>query len=121
MIPVLPPSPTVAGDLLSSILTSKTFSDKEKAAMIALVGSDIFPDYATVGNIYFIEDPEKGKYRIELLTDSALNQQQLPAIENALSTENFSVFAAAHSHICGCGYMNAICPTVTCPPFTSEN
>jgi Lipase (class 3) len=111
IVPLLPPSPTVAGELAAYF--PKT---DEKAAMLGFA----LLDYAPVGTFNttsFIPAPIEGVYQLEAM-NGAVQMQQLQAVEAALTDDDFKVFASAHSTACGLGYMSAICPEV-CASATS--
>lgn len=122
IVSVLPPSLTLAEDLATCISSTKILSDEEKVLMNALLTNNSFLDYTHVGeNIKFIKNSKPGKYSVETLTATTRNKIQFPEIKNIFSSDNFLGFAVANSHMCGYSYMNAICPTVTCPPYSSAN
>lgn len=122
IVPMLPPSTTAAEELEVCIRNTKFLSDEEKILMIALLTKNAFFGYTHVGNnVQFIEAAGHRKYRIEPLTASVRKQKQWPAIKTIFSSLNFSSFVAAHSYMFEGGYMNALCPTITYPRFTSIN
>ena len=121
IVPFLPPSKDVANELINYI-------DSLKNALPAPFGSIITGilksfskwEYARVASKEeYILHPDKTQlnYRI---SDGSFNMPVfMDAIKDNLEEGNIQAILAAHSHVCGGGYMSAVCPAIPVPLIES--
>jgi len=113
IVPVLPPTPAAC------LVFAANYTDAVKRdLMLAFVLYDYSPVGLDSKNIFFIQPNYIGnnKYTIESM-DLEVRAKQMAVIEWTLkevSTHgwDFILFILAHTHKCGHGYMESLCPSV---------
>ena len=110
IVPILPPSP------LYAVALGATIGGDLGIAVDACAIFDYEPVWGNNENRWYIEETLEGDYNFWQL-DPLVEVDQMAVIEVILKLPviDFFLFAEAHNHTCGHGYMNSICPELTCP------
>jgi hypothetical protein len=107
IVPLLPPTPPACA------VFATNFTDHVKRdLMLAFAALDYTPVGQDSQNIYFIQ----ANYTIELMS-LTVRIEQMAAVEFVLKELSdhgfeFVLFIFAHTHKCGHGYMESLCPSV---------
>jgi hypothetical protein len=111
IVPLLPPAPSTAGGMDVAFIQLGTDEALAAAVAITAIGLMGYQAVGSMSNTFYIPKPVGTVYKLEPMTNLLVNQQ-LQTINAAIIAGDYTVFANAHNHDCGFGYMSAICPTV---------